>query len=98
LKDYNNQIRIHRKDLVENIKHILIRRAEFKDAESITKFNAAMGLETESLQLNFDVLHKGVEDLLSDEKKGFYIVAEIDDKVVGQLMIRCFQSDLQIHP
>jgi len=93
LKDYKNQIRIHRKDPAADIKQILIRHAEFKDAESISNFNAAMGLETESLQLNFDVLHKGVEDLLSDETKGFYVVAEIDHKVVGQLMITFEWSD-----
>lgn len=93
MKNYKNQIRIHRKDPVKTNNKLLIRRADLKDAESIAKFNAAMGLETESLQLNFDVLHKGVEDLLSDETKGFYMVAEIENKVVGQLMITFEWSD-----
>jgi ribosomal protein S18 acetylase RimI-like enzyme len=93
LKDSKTQIRIRRKSALKTNKQILIRRAELKDTSVIAQFNAAMGLETESLQLNFDVLRKGVEDLLADATKGFYLVAEIDGQVVGQLMITFEWSD-----
>ncbi len=70
-----------------------IRRAEIKDIETIVKFNAAMGYETEGLQLDLIVLRKGVHNILSDESKGFYILAELDGNVIGQTMITFEWSD-----
>jgi GNAT superfamily N-acetyltransferase len=72
---------------------IHIRSAEVKDTETIVKFNAAMGYETEELQLDLILLRKGVHNILSDESKGFYILAEIDGNVVGQTMITFEWSD-----
>lgn len=70
-----------------------IRRAEIKDRETIVAFNMAMGFETEGVKLNPSVLACGVEELLNDTNKGFYILAEVDDKIVGQLMITYEWSD-----
>lgn len=72
---------------------IHIRSAEVKDTETIVKFNAAMGHETEGLQLDLIVLRKGVHNILSDESKGFYVLAELDGNVVGQTMITFEWSD-----
>lgn len=93
MKDCNNENSNSSEKHLESNKPIITRRAKLKDAEVIAQFNAAMGLETKGLQLNLDVLFKGVEDLLLDESKGFYFVAEIDGKVVGQLMITFEWSD-----
>ncbi len=72
---------------------LIIRPAEIKDADSIIEFNAAMGKETEGILLNMDILKRGVNSLLTDQNKGFYLVAEIEKKIVGQLMITYEWSD-----
>lgn len=72
---------------------LIIRPAELKDADSIIEFNAAMGKETEDTQLNMDILKCGVHSVLTDENKGFYLVAEMGGKIVGQLMITYEWSD-----
>ncbi|MDP2209103.1 MAG: GNAT family N-acetyltransferase [Bacteroidota bacterium] len=74
-------------------KFFLIRHAELKDAESIIKFNAAMGKETEGIELDKNVLKCGVLSILSDQNKGCYFIAETGGKVVGQLMITYEWSD-----
>ncbi len=70
-----------------------IRIAEKQDALDLVEFNQAMALETEGKKLDSDVLRKGVEAVFEDEKKGFYVVAEDDRKIVGGLMITFEWSD-----
>ncbi|MBI1221157.1 MAG: GNAT family N-acetyltransferase [Bacteroidetes bacterium] len=70
-----------------------IRKARFEDARSIAKFNQNMALETENKILADEVIMPGVEAVLKDESKGFYYVAETDEKVIGQLMITFEWSD-----
>lgn len=72
---------------------LIIRPAELKDADIIIEFNVAMGKETEDIQLNIDVLKCGVHSILTDSNKGFYLVAQMDKKIVGQLMITYEWSD-----
>jgi len=66
---------------------LTIRKATLQDAEIIVKFNKAMALETEDKLLDDDTLTKGVNQLFDDPKKGFYLLAEADGQVAGQLMI-----------
>jgi ribosomal protein S18 acetylase RimI-like enzyme len=73
--------------------NISIRYAASSDAFTLADFNAAMAQETEALELDRDRLQKGVEALLADASKGFYLVAELDGVVVGQLMITYEWSD-----
>ncbi len=73
--------------------NITIRPATLSDNESLVDFNAAMALETETLKLDRERLRKGVEALLTDSAKGFYVVAEIDGVIIGQLMITYEWSD-----
>ncbi len=70
-----------------------IRIANAKDAAPLVEFNQAMALETEGKRLNAETLKKGVESVFSDEKKGFYVVAELDREIVGGLMITYEWSD-----
>lgn len=72
---------------------IHIRRATLADASAITRFNAAMGKETEDLKLDESRLRAGVEAILRDRTKGFYLLAEVKGKVVGQMMITREWSD-----
>jgi len=70
-----------------------IRTATVEDADSLVEFNQAMALETEGKQLVDDVLRRGVEAVFDDEKKGFYVVADDGDTIIGGLMITYEWSD-----
>jgi ribosomal protein S18 acetylase RimI-like enzyme len=72
---------------------ILIRRARPADAGIITRFNTAMGKETEGVALDKKRVYVGVRSILRDRHKGFYLLAEVGGKVVGQMMITREWSD-----
>ena len=73
--------------------YMLIRIAKISDAEAITAQNISLAKESENLLLNPKIVLQGVKVLLSDKNKGFYIVAEENDTIVGQLMITYEWSD-----
>jgi GNAT superfamily N-acetyltransferase len=75
-----------------------IRAANIEDAEPITKQNISLAKESENILLNPKTVLKGVKALLSDKKKGFYLVAEENDIIVGQLMITFEWSDWRNKP
>ena len=70
-----------------------IRTAKISDAEAITEQNISLARESENIIINSKIVLAGVKALLSDKNKGFYIVAEENDRIVGQLMITCEWSD-----
>jgi GNAT superfamily N-acetyltransferase len=70
-----------------------IRIAIADDAESLVEFNQAMALETEGKRLDAATLAGGVAAVFSDDKKGFYVVAEADSRIVGGLMVTYEWSD-----
>jgi GNAT superfamily N-acetyltransferase len=70
-----------------------IRIANDDDADSLVEFNQAMALETEGKQLNAELLTRGVAAVFGDHKKGFYVVAEIDSRIAGGLMVTYEWSD-----
>jgi len=75
---------------------IAIRKAGLKDAETIANLNIRMAEETEGRKIDKDVASKGVEAVMKDPHKGFYLVAEkrsIPVRIVGQLLITFEWSD-----
>lgn len=72
---------------------IKIRDATPDDAPTVADFNTRLAAETESHTLDPDVITPGVAVLLSDATKGRYWVAEVDDNVVGQIMVTYEWSD-----
>lgn len=70
-----------------------IRLARKEDASALVDFNQAMALETEGKTLDSQVLTQGVNAVFSDEKKGFYVVAEDAGKIAGGLMVTFEWSD-----
>ena len=72
---------------------MIIRTAKAADAASLVEFNQAMALETEGRRLDAPTLESGVKAVFEDEKKGFYVVAETDGRIVGGLMITFEWSD-----
>jgi GNAT superfamily N-acetyltransferase len=65
---------------------LVIRDARPEDAQIIAEFNRLLALETEDTRLDPPTVLVGVQKLLADRSKGRYLVAEIDGRVVGQLM------------
>lgn len=76
-----------------NQSSITIRRAVVKDAPDIARFQQLMAHETEGLNLDNNVLGKGVMAVFEDPHKGIYYVAEHDGKTVASLLITFEWSD-----
>lgn len=72
---------------------ITVRAATLEDAEVIAAYNQAMAAETEDKDLPTDKILPGVKRVFEDQGLGFYLVACIDDKVAGCLMITTEWSD-----
>lgn len=70
-----------------------IRQATPRDAKVVAEFNALMADETEHRMLKRKVLLRGVRGVLNDRARGIYYLAEIDNEVVGQLMVTYEWSD-----
>jgi len=70
-----------------------IRIAVPADADALIAFNQAMALETEGKELSHSTLTSGVNAVFADEKKGFYVVAESNETIVGGLMVTYEWSD-----
>ncbi len=72
-----------------------IRLAEPRDLESLVTYNVALASETEDRQLERDLLQCGVEAILADASKGFYVVMEHrpTGQIIGQLLITFEWSD-----
>jgi GNAT superfamily N-acetyltransferase len=72
---------------------VLIRMGEGHDAPALVQSNIAMAWETEQKKLLPDVVARGVRSLLTNPRYGFYVVAEIDNEVIGSLMVTYEWSD-----
>lgn len=70
-----------------------VRRARVEDIPVITRNNIAMARETEGRALDPIHAREGVEGLLRDPGKGFYLVATIRDAILGQCMVTFEWSD-----
>ncbi|MFH1740387.1 MAG: GNAT family N-acetyltransferase [bacterium] len=70
-----------------------IRNAEPSDLATIVRFNAAMAMETEGIELDDSRLVPGVQAILSDPGKGRYFMVETDGGVVAQTLITREWSD-----
>ena len=70
-----------------------IRDASAADATTISEFNSAMAIETGDPPLDPVIVAAGVSDILQDETKGRYWVAEIEGEIVGQICVTYEWSD-----
>jgi len=64
-----------------------IRLGGSADVDALVEFNQAMALETEGKRLDAAVLRAGVEAVFQDRTKGFYVVADYQEQIVGGLMV-----------
>ncbi len=72
---------------------ILITRATREDIQIIADFQILMAEETEGMALDPETVSRGVGTVFSDPSKGFYVVAKVDERIVGSLMITYEWSD-----
>ena len=70
-----------------------IRCATLDDLETIVEFNLALALETEGLRLLRDQLADGVRGVLSDARRGFYLVSQLASTIIGAMMVTYEWSD-----
>jgi len=71
----------------------IVRHAKLNDLDAIVNCNISMAKESENLELERDIVIKGVRTALTDETKALYFVAESDKDVVGTLMVTYEWSD-----
>ncbi len=72
---------------------MLIRLATLNDAEKIAENNVALALESEGAEICYERTLEGVKKVIKDKGKGFYMVAEENGEIVGQLMVTYEWSD-----
>jgi GNAT superfamily N-acetyltransferase len=70
-----------------------IRPARADDADLITDFNLRLARESERLALDPRVVRAGVSAALAGPDRGFYLLAETRDGIVGQLCVTREWSD-----
>jgi GNAT superfamily N-acetyltransferase len=70
-----------------------VRTGQEKDLDTLVKHNIALARETEQKQLSPPVVTQGVQMLLKNPQFGFYVVAEIENEVVGSCMVTYEWSD-----
>ncbi len=72
---------------------MIIRPATRDDAETIARFNVLMARETEHLELDPGRVLDGVRAVFDEPGRGWYLVADSENRVVGQLMVTYEWSD-----
>ncbi|MEM7196105.1 MAG: GNAT family N-acetyltransferase [Pseudomonadota bacterium] len=72
---------------------IKIRGADHGDSAALAQFNIDMAWETEGIKLERDTISEGVKNLIARPDRGFYLVAESEQKIVASLMVTHEWSD-----
>ena len=70
-----------------------VRAAGGGDLEALVAGNLALAEESERVRLDVETLRQGIRALLESRAPGRYWVAELDGRVVGQLLITFEWSD-----
>jgi len=73
--------------------NIVVRDALKSDLDEILDFQISMAKETESIDLERDVLKIGVSSVLEDSAKAKYFIADNEGEAAGMLMITTEWSD-----
>ena len=72
---------------------MIIRQAITQDAAELAEFNMGIARETEDYELIPEVIRAGVETMIADPDKGFYLVVELDNGIQASLMVTYEWSD-----
>ncbi len=80
--------------MAQQSEELRLRRGGVDDLPTIVAHNQAMALETEALELDPTPLTRGVRAALTDpDGRGFYLLAERQGQILGQLMVTREWSD-----
>lgn len=79
------------------MKEIVVRHAEIGDAQALQQIYAQPAVYRDTLQLPHPPLHAWTERITSPKPGSRNLVACIDDRVVGQLMLTVEQSPRRSH-
>lgn len=74
---------------------MLIRFAQENDIEQIARNNVQLARISENRDIEFDQVVKGARQVIEDRHKGFYVVAEEEDMILGQILVTFEWSDWQ---
>jgi GNAT superfamily N-acetyltransferase len=77
---------------------MIIRKAKPTDIKAIVDHNVLLAKETENRCIDTNVVLKGVETVFLNEHNGFYLVAEHDHTIIGQVFITIEWSDWRNQP
>ena len=69
------------------------RKADLDDAEIIAKNNLLLAEESENYKVDYNTTLKGVKSLIKDESKGFFVIAEENNKILGHMIVTFEWSD-----
>ena len=72
---------------------LLIRLGRPEDISRIRDFNQSMAKETEGKSLEDRVISQGVQRIIEEPIHGFYVVAENQGQIIGNLMVTREWSD-----
>ncbi len=72
---------------MSKFENLIIRFARLDDANILAEINKSMALESEGLNLDFQTVLSGVKNLMLQIDHGFYLIAAIENQIVGTLMI-----------
>jgi ribosomal protein S18 acetylase RimI-like enzyme len=72
---------------------VTVRPATLADLDVLVRFNAAIAKETEGRNLDMERLRRGTRAVLESNERGYYLVAEVEAVVVGQLFVTYEWSD-----
>jgi RimJ/RimL family protein N-acetyltransferase len=75
------------------VQGIAIRAARPADAELIAGYQVALALETEDRALDARAVRAGVRGVFEDPARGRYLIAELDGRAVGSLLLTTEWSD-----
>lgn len=76
-----------------SVNPVHVRTARWSDLDTLVEFNALMALETEGKELDPVTVRAGVTAVLHNGSLGFYLIADVDGHVAGQLLITSEWSD-----
>src|SRR5437867_2077827 len=72
---------------------VKVRHAAIGDLDVLVRFNAAIAKETEGRNLDMERLRNGTRAVLESSERGYYLVAETESVIVGQLFVTFEWSD-----
>jgi GNAT superfamily N-acetyltransferase len=72
---------------------MLIRPANRTDAKGIARNNMTLARETEDIHIKYEESLAGTTSLIDNREKGFYLIAEEDQEIIGQMLVTFEWSD-----